>query len=194
MPRPVFVALEGLDGTGKSTLAKLLAEALGAPLLRTPPGELASVRPAIDHALVESPVATQLFYAGTVALASLRVQEHLAAGRSVVVDRYWASTMAYGACRAQHVDLAGVAATLTPASLTVYLTVDEEARRERLAHRACTAADRDSLAQRERLAAAYERALAGPWSGPVMRLDTTRRSPARCVDAVLVALCAKRAA
>lgn len=188
MPRPRFIAVEGLDGTGKSTLSRLLADALGAALLRTPPEELALVRPEIDRALRESAVATQLFYAGTVALASLRVRGHLAEGHSVVVDRYWASTVAYGTCRAQHVDLGDVAATLTPASLTVYLMVDEDARRERLEHRGCTAADRDSLALRERLAVAYERALVGPWSGPVLRLDTTHRTPSQCANAVLSAL------
>lgn len=42
------VVIEGLDGTGKSTLAASLAGALGARLARCPPESLRSIRPIFD--------------------------------------------------------------------------------------------------------------------------------------------------
>ncbi len=178
-----LIVIEGLDGTGKTTLARGLADALGAALLRTPPDDLAHVRAEIDRPLRESAVGAQLFYASTVALVSDRVRALLASGRSVVVDRYWSSTVAYAECRAAHVDLADVVAALRPADVTLYLELDEATRRERLASRGCTDADRDSIARLEALSAAYERALRGPWNGRVVRLDVTGRAPGECLAA-----------
>lgn len=41
---PVSIVLEGLDGVGKSTAAKLLAQRLGAKYLRTPPDQMQQYR------------------------------------------------------------------------------------------------------------------------------------------------------
>lgn len=179
--RPRLIVIEGLDGTGKTTLARALAESIDAALLRTPPVDLAGVRAEVDRAMAESPVGAQLFYASTVALASQRARAIFASGRDVVIDRYWSSTVAYAECRAEHVDLSAVGATVLPADLTIYLEVDESVRRQRLAARGCTDADLDSIARRDALREAYERALLGPWSGRTVRLDVTRLSPAECL-------------
>lgn len=184
MTRPVFIALEGMDGTGKSTLARALAEALDATLLRTPAEALATVRPIIDAAVAPSAVATQLFYASTVALASEEAGAILATGRSVIVDRYWASTVAYAACRASQVDLGNVARALREPDLTVYLSADEGVRTRRLARRGMSLADRDSIVQRAALRAAYERALESFPGRRLVRLDASDRSPARLVSDV----------
>lgn len=184
MTRPVFIALEGMDGTGKSTLARALAEALDAKLLRTPAQALSTVRPTIDTALAPSAVATQLFYASTVALASAEADSLLAAGRSVVVDRYWASTLAYAACRERCVDLGSVARTLRSPDLTVYLSTDEGVRARRLVRRGMSLADRDSIVQRAALRGAYEVALADFPGRRLLRLDTSDRSLARLVSEV----------
>ena len=53
----MFIVIEGLDGTGKSTLARSLAQHLGAIHLRTPDESLASVRPILDAMLSETPSA-----------------------------------------------------------------------------------------------------------------------------------------
>lgn len=191
--RPPFIVIEGLDGTGKSTLARALARTLGAELLRTPPDDLAPVRAVVDRALLPSAVGTQLFYASTVALASDRARALLASGRGVVIDRYWSSTVAYAACRDAAVDLGPVAAALLPADVAFFLDADEAARRERLTRRGATDADRDSLARHAALRAAYERALAGPWNGRVVRIDTTARGADECLATALAALAALRA-
>jgi dTMP kinase len=194
--RPVFIALEGMDGTGKSTLARALCDALDACLLRTPPEALAPARPDIDAALAPSAVATQLFYAATVALASDQARRLLAEGRSVVMDRYWASTLAYAQCRSAQVELDAVARALLAPDLTVYLTADDRLRARRLARRGMSVADRASLAQRAALRAAYELALQAFPGGRLLRLDTGGRAPAKLASEVLggVASIAREAA
>lgn len=196
MIRPVLIAIEGMDGTGKSTLARALAEALDATLLRTPTNALATVRPAIDAALAPSAVATQLFYASTVALASVEADALLASGRSVIADRYWASTLAYAACRERHVDLGSVARALRTPDLTVYLSTDEGVRARRLVRRGMSLADRDSIIQRAALRGAYEIALAEFPGRRLLRLDTSDRSLARLVSEVrgVIASVAREAA
>lgn len=184
--RPSLVVIEGLDGTGKSTLAGRLAARMGATLLRTPPAELASVRPAIDAAFARSPVAAQLFYGASVVHASDRARAILASGAPVVIDRYWLSTVAYAQCRDAHVDLSSVEPMLLRADLTVFLEVDERARRERLDARGMTAADRDSVTQRDVLRSHYLSALdASQLSGAVLRLDTSHATPEELVERVL---------
>lgn len=91
--RPL-VFLEGLDGTGKSTLAKHLLEKLGdsASLLRSPPEELLHLRPHFDKQADKE--ARRAFYLLSNYACAVRIGE-LAAKGPVVVDRFWPSTVAY---------------------------------------------------------------------------------------------------
>eukprot|EP00437_Effrenium_voratum_P009184 CAMPEP_0181428090 /NCGR_PEP_ID=MMETSP1110-20121109/16502_1 /TAXON_ID=174948 /ORGANISM="Symbiodinium sp., Strain CCMP421" /LENGTH=592 /DNA_ID=CAMNT_0023551311 /DNA_START=69 /DNA_END=1847 /DNA_ORIENTATION=- len=85
------VILEGMDGTGKSTLLQGLAQGLGASTLRSPPKQLQRFRQHFDQA---APELRRAFYAvGNYACAAqLRL---LALEAPVVVDRFWPSTAAY---------------------------------------------------------------------------------------------------
>ena len=180
----LFIALEGMDGTGKSTLVAALAQRLDAVTLRTPAAALASMRPALDACFAPSPVATQLFYAATVVLASEQARAARDAGRVVLIDRYWASTLAYAACRASSADLAAITPKLLVPDLTLYLTVDEDVRAARLAERAMTDADAASLAQREILRRAYDAALDAFPGRRLERVDTSRRNAETCASDV----------
>jgi dTMP kinase len=100
MSRPVYVALEGTEGCGKSTQAALLADTLGALLTRetggTPVGERlrailhdTSVTDLTDRAEALITAADRAQHITTV------VRPALDAGRSVVSDRSVYSTLAY---------------------------------------------------------------------------------------------------
>jgi dTMP kinase len=104
-----LITIEGLDGAGKSTLARALAESLAASghrveLLREPGGvELSErIRALVkDPALEVSARAETLLYAAARAqLVHERLEPLLAGGATVLLDRYVDSSLAYqGAAR-----------------------------------------------------------------------------------------------
>jgi dTMP kinase len=133
----VFISLEGIDGSGKSTQAKLLAEALGPEtlLIREPGGTEAAerIRGLLANPEVElDPLAELLlFLAARADLTARVIHPALEAGRDVVSDRFADSSVAYqGAARGLGV---GETISLTDAAteglwpdITVLLRVDPE--------------------------------------------------------------------
>jgi dTMP kinase len=132
-----FISLEGVDGSGKSTQAKLLAEALGPEtvLIREPGGTDAAERIRellADPALALDPFAELLLFAAARAdLLARVVRPALEAGGTVVADRFADSSVAYqGGARGlgtSHV-LSLVDQTIEGLwpDLTVYLRIDPE--------------------------------------------------------------------
>ena len=97
----MFVSLEGIDGSGKSTQAKLLAEALGPEtlLIREPGGTEAAERirglladPELE---LDSFAELLLFSAARADLVSRVIRPALEAGGTVVADRFADSSVAY---------------------------------------------------------------------------------------------------
>jgi len=97
----LFVSLEGIDGSGKSTQAGLLAEALGPEtlLIREPGGTDAAERIRellADPSLEIDPFAELLrFSAARADLVSRVIRPALEQGRAVVADRFADSSIAY---------------------------------------------------------------------------------------------------
>jgi dTMP kinase len=142
----VFVTLEGVDGAGKSTQARLLSEALGPEtvLLREPGGTVAGerLRELLKDASVElTPRAElMLFCAARAELVDQVISPSLAAGRDVVCDRFVDSTAAYQG-GARGID-PGLVATLNAAAVrgcmpdrTILLRLDTETAVERARER-----------------------------------------------------------
>jgi dTMP kinase len=133
----VFVSLEGIDGSGKSTQARLLAEALGPEtlLVREPGGTDVAER--IRELLAEpglelDPMAELLlFCAARADLVARQIRPALEAGRDVVADRFADSSVAYqggarGLGSAQVVTLTDAATEGLWPDLTVLLQIDPE--------------------------------------------------------------------
>ena len=138
-----LIAFEGIDGGGKSTQAKAVAEALGAQLTRepgaTPLGGLLRQVLLAPDAPPPSPRAEALLMAADRAEHVARVIEPaLASGVWVVTDRYSGSTIAYqgygrGLDAAALAGLVGWAETGVAADLSVLVDVPVEVAAARLA-------------------------------------------------------------
>src|SRR5258705_5655107 len=97
----MFVCLEGIDGSGKSTQAKLVAKALGPEtlLIREPGGTDAAerIREVLADPSVELDTFAELllFSAARADLVSRVIRPALEAGKTVVADRFADSSVAY---------------------------------------------------------------------------------------------------
>jgi dTMP kinase len=145
----VFVTLEGIDRSGKTTQAALLAEALGPEtvLLREPGGTDAGERirellkdPALE---LEPRAELLLFCAARAQLCAGVIAPALAAGSDVVCDRFIDSTAAYqGAARGLGIEAVERANEIAIAGCvpdrTVLLRVDPERAESRGEARAAT--------------------------------------------------------
>ena len=133
----MFISLEGIDGSGKSTQARLLTEALGpqAVAIREPGGTDAAERIRTllaDPAVELDPLAELLlFLAARADLTERVIRPALEAGQTVVADRFSDSSVAYqGAARGLGVgEVIGLCETATDGlwpDLTLLLRIDPE--------------------------------------------------------------------
>jgi dTMP kinase len=161
----LFVTIEGIDRSGKSTQARRLADALGdeALLVREPGGTPAGerIRELLKDPSIELHGRTEalLFAAARAELVASVIRPALEAGRVVISDRYLDSSLAYqgharglGEAEVRRIN-AWATVGLEP-DLTVLLRIDAAAAAERAGQ-----GDRfedEGLALQQRVADAYE--------------------------------------
>jgi dTMP kinase len=128
MSRGVFLAFEGIDASGKSTQARRVAKTYEA-LFTFEPGDTtlgAQLRTwLLDATLTMTPQSEALLMlADRAQHVATVIEPALAAGRSVVTDRFAASTLAYqGYGRGVNLDELMVATNLAVGSCTPDLTI-----------------------------------------------------------------------
>jgi len=178
----VFVTFEGIDRSGKTSQATLLADALGdeAVLVREPGGTPAAerIRELVkDPGASLSPIAeTLLFGAARADLIEQVIAPALAAGKVVIADRYIDSTVAYqGGARGLGLDRIEqlndwIADGLWP-DVTFLLEVDLDAARRRRGEP--DRFENEGEALQEAVAAAYDE-LAERHSDRYVRIDAGR--------------------
>lgn len=168
----MFVTLEGVDGAGKSTQARLLAEALGPEtiLLREPGGTAVGerLRELLKDASVELTPRAELllFCAARAELVERLIRPALQAGRDVVCDRFVDSTVAYqGGARGIEPELVGrlnaaaVAGCMPERTILLRVDVGRAVDRAegRGGPRASDRFEREGPVFQERIAAAFDR-------------------------------------
>jgi predicted kinase len=173
---PLFESIEGLRGTGKSTVAPLLAAARGAVLVPTVPAIYQSLRREIDAR--DNVEARMAFYLSALFTAADDIRRHLSAGAPVVVDSYFARCLANHRAYGSRLDIS--LPPDLPEPVTYSLVCAEEERRRRLLARHKPVSRWDGFAEEvaEQITHAY-----APF--PMHRVDTTRRTPDQVVQAIL---------
>jgi dTMP kinase len=186
----VFITLEGIDRSGKTTQAAMLADALGPDTLRlrepggTPLGE--RVRALLMDPELELGSGSELllFGAARAALAAQVIAPAKESGRDIVCDRFIDSTVAYqGVARGLGVELVEQLNSVVIGScvpeITLLLRIDaEEAERrgqQRLAEGIEDGADRfegEGLEFQQMVAAAYDD-LAARHSARIVVIDAS---------------------
>jgi dTMP kinase len=162
----LFVTIEGIDRSGKSTQARRLAEALGDEglLVREPGGTPAGerIRDVLKDPAVELDPRTEalLFAAARAELVAAVIAPALQAGKVVISDRYLDSSLAYqGHARGLgEAEIARINAWALQPDLTVLLRIDPETAAARAGE-----ADRfedEGIDLQRQVADAYERLVA----------------------------------
>lgn len=138
MARGKFIAIDGLDGSGKSTQAALLANHLnkcGVPtILTAEPYNATLIRKVLNEEIhLEHPMhLALLFLADRVEHLATKVMPALERGDWVVCDRYVLSTMAYQTLRIDFDDMARLNATFLVPDIYIYLDLPIDMSVERL--------------------------------------------------------------
>lgn len=140
-----FIVLEGLDGVGKTTLARGLADQMPAVYMSTPGTLFDPMREAMLAAMEDDQLGRALFYAATVSTQGRHAMQAVAAGRTVIMDRYWTSTLAYAQARGVTIHLEALTPGFAVPDLVVLITLDEVERRQRLTRRGKTDDDIETL-------------------------------------------------
>jgi dTMP kinase len=128
-----FTVLEGLSAVGKSTVAPMLADALGAEFIRSVLPEFHDIRRYV--AAGRSVMARLHFWFMSNYALSQKVGAVLAGGRDVVVESYFYRTLAtHAAMGATYLPEIDWGRAVVP-DLAVLLSVDEAMRQARMAQR-----------------------------------------------------------
>lgn len=140
----MFVVLEGIDGSGKSSVAKIVAEKISGRYFRTPAPEMADA--VVQTANGPSPmrryiedlgdvVTRYLYYLLVTAHASVQIKEMLKTSH-VVCDRYLFSAIAYHqAIDPTLKEFSSAPLALLEPDITLHLTVSEEEQVRRIGGR-----------------------------------------------------------
>jgi len=135
--KPFIVVCEGLDGSGKSSLAKSLGESFpSAKSHRTPPFSVLQFRKFFDAAETDHKTSRAFYCVGNY----LAIQEIYEQKEDIaIIDRFYASTLAYG-CVDTDVDILPESLfewpkDLPQPDLTLFLNLTEEAREKRVGER-----------------------------------------------------------
>ena len=149
----MFIVLEGIDGVGKSTVTRLVAETLDLIPYATPPKEYMERRREID--LNGSPQQKFNFFRDGVLVAAAEIRQLLSTGKSVICDRYWMTTYVYHKIIGVKVSEDDFTNLLQP-DLTILLTASPEHQLQRLIERGMSINDTQMVPRNLELRQAYD--------------------------------------
>ena len=162
----MFISLEGIDGSGKSTQARLLARALGenVVLMREPGGTETGerIRELLKDPMLElDPIAELLLCAARAELVAQVIAPALDRGRAVVSDRFSDSSVAYqGVARGLGMERVEEICDLATGGvwpdLTILLRLDPDRAAERIGRRRADRFEGEGIELQRRVAEGYD--------------------------------------
>jgi dTMP kinase len=167
--RGALIALEGIDGAGTTTQARRLADALdgrGVTVHLTrepsdgPVGRLLREILAGQHAPTDATTLSLLFAADRADHIQREVEPALAAGRVVVSDRWYHSSLAYQGAGEERAWIAQLNRRARPPDLTIFLRVGPDVAAHRRAASQRPDELFDALAMQRQIALGYDDVMA----------------------------------
>ena len=128
----MFIVFEGIDGSGKTTISKLVAEKTNGVFYSTPPEKYRQLRKTVD---TNSNLQRHYeFYRDAVIEASSELEAIESSNEVVVCDRYWLSTLVYHRAGNMVLDGSDFVGLKRP-DLTVFLYVSPSEQSKRFKER-----------------------------------------------------------
>jgi len=171
MKKPLFIVIEGMDGVGKTSITKLLAEYLDGITYKVPPYELSDIRTHIDDSNQYSKF---FYYLSATYYASERILSIISSGKNVVCDRYYQTTFsAYDDDVISLVNTEQIINNFYKPDFCFLLTVSEEERLKRLNKRGYLSEDDIESIENQ---VAREKQMAKYYKMDMIKIDTTKKT------------------
>jgi dTMP kinase len=174
--------VEGIDCAGKGEVCPRLAKALNALIYKTPPEHMRAEQDRINATANDAE--HYEYFTRVVREASQEIAT-LAVSQSVVIDRYWMTTVVYHRVMGISATIEDMGGIVMP-DFTVYLTVSPEVQAKRMLGRGMSPGDKRMDGRQYLIRQVYEEVLAT--ESKAICVDTSNLTPEQIIEIVIAGI------